>query len=111
MTRLLATTALAVFVMQGAALAADSSVKNDSAKQSQTQAANNLPQQIKQDLKDDGFTDVKVVPGSYVVSAKDKRGNAVTMFIGPHSYTMVKSIDGDNTTGSAANDDADTSAD
>ena len=114
MTRLLATTALAAFIVQGAvgaASAADTKANKDTtANQSTTQTASNLPQEIKQELKSDGFTDVKVMPGSFVVSAKDKRGNPVTMFIGPHSYTMVKAIDTDRTTGSAA-DDQDQSSD
>jgi hypothetical protein len=53
------------------------------------QTAQNLPQEIRAKLKDDGFTDVKVVPGSFIVSAKDKRGEPMIMMIGPNSMMMV----------------------
>lgn len=52
----------------------------------------NLPQEIRTKLKDDGFSDVKVVPGSFIVSAKDKRGEPVTMVISPNSTMMVTQI-------------------
>src|SRR5690242_177263 len=48
----------------------------------------NIPQEIQSRLTSKGFSDVKVVPGSYLVSAKDKDGDPVTMIIGPHSMTM-----------------------
>jgi hypothetical protein len=114
MTRLLATAALVMFVAHGTALANDATTGNPSTGASQwsAQTASNLPQEITQELKTDGYTNVEVAPGSYVVSAKDKHGNPVTMFIGPHSWTMVKAIDGSQATGSAASDDtADKSAD
>lgn len=60
------------------------------------QTAQNLPQQIRAKLKDDGFTDVKVVPGSFIVSAKDKRGEPVTMMIGPNSMMMVTQVTNGN---------------
>lgn len=65
------------------------------------QTAQNLPQEIRSKLKDDGFTDVKVVPGSFIVSAKDKRGEPVTMMIGPNSMMMVTQVTGG--TGSSTN--------
>jgi hypothetical protein len=52
-----------------------------------------LPQQVQAKLRDQGFTDVKVVPGSLLVSAKDKQGDPVTMIIGPHSMTMFSVAD------------------
>ena len=55
---------------------------------SQAGAANSVPQEIQSRLTAKGFSDVKVVPGSYLVSAKDKDGDSVTMIIGPHSMTM-----------------------
>ena len=41
---------------------------------------------------DRGFTDVKVVPDSFLVSAKDKQGYPVTMLIGPNSLTVFTII-------------------
>jgi hypothetical protein len=48
------------------------------------------PQKLRDKLAADGYTDVEIAPGSYVVSAKDKDGNKVVMMIGPHSMTMMK---------------------
>jgi hypothetical protein len=52
------------------------------------QTTHSIPQEIRDKLKAEGFSDVKVVPGSYLVSAKDKNGDPVTMIIGPNSMTM-----------------------
>ena len=48
------------------------------------------PQKLREKLAQDGYTDVQIAPGSYIVSAKDKDGNKVVMMIGPHSMTMMK---------------------
>lgn len=53
------------------------------------------PQKLREKLAQDGYTDVKIAPGSYVVSAKDKDGNKVVMMIGPNSMTMMKVPDKD----------------
>ena len=52
----------------------------------------NLRQQVLDNLQQAGFTDVKVAPESFLVEAKDRSGNPVTMFIGPHSFAEVKTI-------------------
>jgi hypothetical protein len=70
--------------------------------QSSTQ---NVPQEIKQKLTADGFTNVQIVPGSFLVSAKDKNGDPVMMVIGPHSMTILTELPSGNssTTGSNTN--------
>ena len=40
-------------------------------------------------LQQSGFTDVKVMPDAFLVLAKDKSGDPVTMFINPNSMTEV----------------------
>ena len=40
-------------------------------------------------LQQSGFTDVKVMPDAFLVSAKDKSGDPVTMLINPNSMTEV----------------------
>lgn len=50
-----------------------------------------LPGEIKQKLQQQGFTDVQVIPGSFLVSAKDKQGDPVNMVIGPHSMMIMTS--------------------
>ena len=56
-------------------------------------------QQIQQDLKNAGFTDVKVVAESFVVQAKSKDGNPVLMTIGPHGMSVFEAMNA-NATGS-----------
>ena len=48
-----------------------------------------LRQQVAANLKQSGFTDVKIVPNSFLVQAKDKSGNPVTMWLNPKSFTEV----------------------
>ena len=72
-----------------------------SAQQSSQSATQRLAaaQQIQQDLKNAGFTDVKVVAESFVVQAKTKDGNPILMTIGPHGMSMFEAT---QTTGSNA---------
>jgi hypothetical protein len=49
-----------------------------------------LPDKIRDKLAAEGYQDVKVTPGSFIVSAKDKDGHRVMMLIGPTSMTMMK---------------------
>jgi hypothetical protein len=84
-------TACAFVALATTAYAADTSSSNPSTTNAAAnqQSAQNLPHEIQSKLQQDGFTDVKVVPGSFFVSAKDKRGDPVTMIIGPHSMLMM----------------------
>ena len=52
----------------------------------------NLQQQVTTNLQNSGFTNVKVMPDSFLVQATDKSGNLVTMFIGPNSMTEVTTV-------------------
>lgn len=56
-----------------------------------------VPQKIRDRLAADGYQDIKVAPGSYVVSARDKNGQRVMMLIGPTSTTMMKVPDNPST--------------
>ncbi|MGH6768409.1 MAG: hypothetical protein ACRECO_05235 [Xanthobacteraceae bacterium] len=102
--RLIASAVLAVGVMHGTALAQGQS---STAAPAETQAKSDLslPQEIKQKLEKQGFSNVQIVPGSYIVSAKDKDGDPITAIIGPHSmtvFTMSTPGDSDSTTGSGS---------
>lgn len=78
-----------VLAASGAAVAQTSqSPSNAPAQGSQGSSQQPLPQRIQQKLKSQGFTDVKVMPEGYIVSAKDKDGDPVTMIIGPNSIAM-----------------------
>lgn len=46
-------------------------------------------QMIRSDLEKAGFTDVTVMPNSFLVQAKDRSGDPVTMIVGPNSMTAV----------------------
>jgi len=51
--------------------------------------AQNLPQKIHDDLVSRGFTDVHVVPQSFLISARDKTGQTIVMLVGPNSMTVL----------------------
>jgi hypothetical protein len=47
---------------------------------------------LMQDLEKAGYTDVKIVPASFVAQAKDKQGHPVTMLISPDSITTITEV-------------------
>ena len=62
-----------------------------------------LRQQLTNSLQQSGFTNIKIVPDSFLVQANDKAGNPVTMFIGPNSATEFTTVgSNDQTPGSTA---------
>jgi hypothetical protein len=48
-----------------------------------------VAQQLHDKLVEQGYSDVRVVPQSFLISAKDKNGNPVMMLIGPNSMTVL----------------------
>ena len=46
-------------------------------------------QQLQNDLTKAGFTDIKIMPESFLVRAKDSKGTPVMMIINPDSFTEV----------------------
>ncbi len=52
----------------------------------------NIRQQLQDQLAKAGYTDVKIMPSSFFIQAKDKKGNPVAMVIGPDSFTEVTDI-------------------
>lgn len=48
-----------------------------------------IQQQVRQNLQQAGFTDIKIMPSSFLVRAKDRAGNPVMMVINPDSVTTV----------------------
>lgn len=71
------------------------------------QAQNNQPlrQQVQNNLAKAGYTDIKIMPESFLVRAKDRGGNPVMMIINPDSVTAITEVNpggtGHTTTGSA----------
>ena len=69
--------------VSSAALAADQASQTPPASSGSTR------EQMTTTLQQSGSTDVKVMRDAFLVSAKDKSGNPVTMFINPNSMTEV----------------------
>jgi hypothetical protein len=61
----------------------------------QGQSANqSIRQQVKNNLAQAGFSDIKIMPQSFLVRAKDKTGNPVMMVINPDSVMAVTQLNG-----------------
>lgn len=98
--RLIASSLLVLAALQAPALAQGGSSQSN---QANSQSSQPLPQEIKQKLQKQGFSDISVVPGSFIVSAKDSNKDPVMMVIGPHSLTMFTQVGTPGqTTGSTA---------
>lgn len=61
-----------------------SASKGDGREQSQS-----IPEELESELENAGYSDVRVIPRSYVVSAKDPDENQIIMLIGPYSFETV----------------------
>jgi len=57
-----------------------------------------VQQQLRSDLSKAGYSDIKIVPGSFLVQAKDKQGNETEMMISPHSMTEVTAMSASDST-------------
>ncbi len=85
--------ATAAVLASGTAFAQSTNSGASSGTSPQTsQSTQSLPQAIRQKLENQGFTNVQIVPGSFLISAKDKNGDPVNMVIGPHSAMMFTEI-------------------
>ena len=62
--------------------------------QGQNLNSQSLQQQVNQNLQQAGFTDIKIMPESFLVRAKDKSGHPVMMIINPDSVTAVTEYNG-----------------
>lgn len=79
----------------------------------QGQQQQSIQARVKNNLEQAGFTNVQIMPSSFLVRAKDKEGNPVMMVINPDSVTAITEVSGDNhpgapahvTTGAAATND------
>jgi hypothetical protein len=88
MKYLLLTAAISAVLAQGA-FAQGSNTPNPA---QSPQAATPLPQQIKQKLQSAGYSDVNIMPISFVVHAKDRQGDPVEIVITPHSMTQLTAL-------------------
>ena len=98
----------------GSAVAATDTTSTGSTNQStapNAQAPMHVSQKLRDDLSKAGFTNITIMPSSFMVRAKDSEGRPVMMVINPDSMTEVTeqsapavsgAMKGD-TTGSASN--------
>ena len=99
MKHILLTTASALLLISGSVAAeaaqtpavdAGPVIQNsDAMEAADTLAPMNIRQQIQSQLTKAGYTDVTIMPSSFYVRAKDKKGNPMEMVIGPDSFTEV----------------------
>ena len=102
---ILTATGLALALALPAAAQSTQSQPNNSSSSGQqsnmnNQANMNIRQHVKQDLEQAGFTNVQVMPESFLVRAKDKQGRPVMMVINPDSITAITEVDGNGQSGS-----------
>lgn len=57
--------------------------------QNQNTSPTALRQQVQQNLSKAGFSDIKIMPESFLVRAKDPNGNPIMMVINPDSVAAV----------------------
>ncbi len=55
-----------------------------------------VKQQLKENLIRSGFTNVTVMPGSFVIHANDPQGNPMSMFVSPESFSAFEVEPGSN---------------
>ncbi len=77
------------------------------------QSSRHVTQQLRNDLQKNGYSDVKVMPESFLVHAQDKQGHPVMMMITPTSMTEITALgpehtrsasNGNGSTNTASND-------
>ena len=72
------------------------------AAQNSSLSANQMEQKLQTDLAKAGYTDIKVMPGSFLVSAKDSEGQATQMMITPPSVIEMTAMQPNTGSGSSA---------
>jgi hypothetical protein len=78
-------------LMMTPALAQDAA-RSGNPPQSSSGDAQAIQQQVQSNLQQAGFTDIQIMPSSFLVRAKDRAGNPVIMVINPDSVTAVTEI-------------------
>jgi hypothetical protein len=71
---------------------AQSSGQNQQQTQINPADTQTIQQQVRENLQQAGFTDIKIMPSSFLVRAKDSAGNPVMMVINPDSVTAVTEV-------------------
>lgn len=63
-----------------------------SAQQGQSNGLLGIQQQLRNNLQQQGFSDIRIMPSSFLVRAKDRAGNPVMMVVSPDSVTAVTEV-------------------
>jgi hypothetical protein len=71
---------------------AQSSGQNQQQTQINPADTQTIQQQVRENLQQAGFTDIEIMPSSFLVRAKDSAGNPVMMVINPDSVTAVTEV-------------------
>jgi len=69
--------------------------------QNMSSQGSSIRQHIYQDLSQAGFTDIKIMPRSFLVQAKDRDGNPVFMAVTPNSVTALTATPGQDRSSSS----------
>jgi len=80
---------LSVFALMTSPALAQDTLNRTQTSPGDTQA---IQAQVQNNLQQAGFTDIQIMPSSFLVRAKDKAGNPVMMVISPDSVTAVTEI-------------------
>jgi sporulation protein YlmC with PRC-barrel domain len=108
----LLTAGAALLLCQSAAIAQTNTTPsaNDPAAAPAANATTNAPTSLRSNLRDSlqkaGFSDIKVVPSSFVISAKDKDGNPVFMTVTADSFTEVSELGGKSSKSASGSEDS-----
>ena len=76
---------IAALAMLGAALPAAAETPS-----ANTEATQKMIQALEAKLAEQGFTETKILPGSFVIHARTKDGEPVTMIISPNGTMVMK---------------------
>lgn len=86
--------------VQGGSQSTSPQAQQDSQSTSQAQQATvKIAKQIKSNLEQAGFKNIKLVPSAFIVQADDQNNNPVVMVVNPGSITTVEGPKDSNTVG------------
>jgi hypothetical protein len=92
MNKLLAAAVASASLMAVPVMAASNSSNGGSSADKPSVNPTQIEQNIRQDLSKAGYADIQVVPGSFLVHAKDSKGNPTEMMVSPNSVTAITAL-------------------
>ncbi len=101
MRSLLLATAAALALCQTASAQTASTPPGSNTEMAQTNSKS-LRSDLRNVLQQGGYSDIRMMPSSFVIRAKDKNGNPVVMMVSPDSIAQVTEIESNSNSGSAS---------